>query len=62
MLAKKDRTAVKQMELACIDSKVPENRLLRAVQNSIDFSFIYHKVKDLYSENHGRPSVDPVVF
>ena len=62
MLAKKDREAVNQMEIVCIDSLVPENHLLRAVQESIDFSFIYDEVKDLYSENHGRPSVDPVVL
>jgi len=62
MLVKKDRNAVKQMELACIDSMVPEKHLLRAVEDSVDFSFIYDEVKDLYSENHGRPSVDPVVL
>lgn len=62
MLAKKDRTAVKQLEFACIDEMVPENHLLRAVENSIDFSFIYDEVKDLYSEDHGRPSIDPVVL
>jgi transposase len=62
MLAKKDRTAVKQMEFACIDEMVPENHLLREVEDSIDFSFIYDEVKELYSENHGRPSIDPVVL
>lgn len=36
--------------------------MLRAVLESIDFSFIYDEVKDLYSETHGRPSVDPVVL
>ena len=62
MLAKKDRNAVRQLELTCIEMLVPENHLLRAVQNSIDFNFIYDEVKDLYSETHGRPSVDPVVL
>jgi transposase len=62
MLVKKDRNAVKQMEFTCIESMVPENHLLRAVENSIDFSFIYDEVKDLYSETYGRPSVDPVVL
>lgn len=41
---------------------VPEGHLLRAVDASVDFSFIYEEVKDLYSESHGRPSVDPVVL
>lgn len=62
LLAKKDRNAVKQFEFACLDEMVPENHLLRAVENSIDFGFIYDEVKDLYSEDHGRPSVDPVVL
>jgi len=62
VLTKKDRTAVNQIEFVCIDSLVPENHLLRAVLESIDFSFIYDEVKDLYSETHGRPSVDPVVL
>jgi len=62
ILAKKDRNAVNQMEFVCIDSLVPENHLLRAVQECIDFSFIYDEVKDLYSESHGRPSIDPVVL
>jgi transposase len=62
MLAKKDRTAIKQLELACIDEMVPHDHLLRAVEDSIDFSFIYDEVKDLYSETHGRPSIDPVVL
>ena len=28
----------------------------------IDFTFIYEEVKELYSENNGRPSVDPIVL
>lgn len=39
-----------------------ENHLLRAVQASINFDFIYDEVKDLYSETAGRPSIDPVVL
>lgn len=62
MLAKKDRSSINQMEIVSIDELVPEEHLLRAVEESIDFSFIYDEVKDLYSETHGRPSVDPVVL
>lgn len=51
-----------QFEFICIDLLVPENHLLRAVETSIDFDFIYDEVKDLYSGNNGRPSIDPVVL
>jgi len=62
VLNKKDRKAVDQVEFVSIDALVPKNHLLRAIEASIDFEFIYDEVKDLYSENHGRPSIDPVVL
>ena len=30
---------------------VPKNHLVRKIENAIDFSFIYDKVKDLWSES-----------
>ena len=45
-----------------LDGLVPENHLVRKIENAIDFSFIYDKVKELYCENNGRPSIDPVVL
>ena len=50
------------MELISIEELVPRDHLLRAIEDSIDFSFIYNEVKDLYSETYGRPSIDPVVL
>ena len=44
-----------------LDGLVPENHLVRKIENAIDFSFIYDKVKDLYSPL-GAPSIDPVVL
>ena len=41
---------------------VPENSIFRKIVKYIDFTFIYDEVKDLYSENNGRPSIDPVVL
>jgi transposase len=40
---------------------VPQDHLLRTIKRTIDFSFIYDKVKDLYSPI-GRRSVDPVLL
>ena len=44
-----------------LDGLVPKNHLVRKIENAIDFSFIYDKVKDLYSPL-GAPSIDPVVL
>ncbi|WP_376768420.1 IS1182 family transposase [Paenibacillus planticolens] len=49
-------------ELVCIDLMVPQNHLLRQIAAHIDFSFILDIVRPFYSENHGRPSIDPILF
>ena len=41
---------------------VPKESLFRKIDKYIDFTFIYDKVKDLYCDNNGRPSIDPVVL
>ena len=40
---------------------VPKYHLVRKIENAIDFSFIYDKVKDLYSPI-GKPTIDSVVL
>jgi transposase len=62
MLKKKNRGIINQIEFVSIDDLVPQNHLLRAIEKSINFDFIYDEIKDLYSENIGRPSIDPVVL
>lgn len=49
-------------KFACLDSLVPEGHLLRKIEKVIDFSRIYGMVEHLYSEDNGRPAVDPVVL
>jgi transposase len=59
----KERHAQQQeWELVCIDQLVPEDHLLRKINQYIDFSFIYEKTKSYYCDNNGRPPVDPVVL
>ncbi len=50
-----------QMSVGILDlSKlIPENHLLRTINQIISFDFIYELVKPYYPAN-GRPSVDPV--
>lgn len=45
-----------------IDDLVPKDHLVRKIEAAIDFSFIYDLVKDCYSKDKGRPSIDPVVL
>ena len=44
-----------------LDELVPQDHLVRKMEEALDFRFIYPKVQHLYSR-HGRPSVDPVVL
>jgi transposase len=45
----------------CIEDLVPENQLERDIDRAIDFSFIYEKVKVLYSEMEwGKTRIDPI--
>ena len=56
---KMDRNVIEMVE---IDRLVPEGHLLRKIDKAIDFNCLYEMVEALYSENNGRPSVDPVVL
>ena len=62
MLSRNQSENRRQIKMVCIEDLVPNNHILRDIEKAIDFSFIYDEVKDLYSEDNGRPSVDPVVL
>ena len=51
-----------QIQLVCIDDLVPKEHLLRIIDKAIDWSFIYDLVKDTYSADTGRPSIDPITL
>ena len=48
--------------MTTMEEIVPQDSLFRNIDKYIDFTFIYDEVKDLYCENNGRPSIDPVVL
>ena len=48
--------------MTTMEELVPEDSLFRKIDKYIDFTFIYDEVRDLYCENNGRPSIDPVVL
>ncbi|NLC69626.1 MAG: transposase [Clostridiaceae bacterium] len=55
----KDRN---QIEFVCLEQIVPEEHLLRKIENVIDFSFIHKYTKEYSSEKKGRPCIDPVIL
>ena len=48
--------------MTTMEEIVPQDSLFRKVAKYIDFTFIYDELKDLYCDNNGRPSIDPVVL
>ena len=50
------------LEFVSLEEIVPQDHLLRKIDRAIDFSKIYGFVEELYCEDNGRPSVDPVVL
>ena len=61
MLSKKENIQ-NEFILKTMEELVPQDSLFRKIDKYIDFSFIYDEVKDLYCEDNGRPSIDPVVL
>jgi transposase len=49
-------------ELVDTESLVPKGHVLRKIDAAVDFNGLYELVEPLYSEENGRPSVDPVVL
>ncbi|TCP59888.1 transposase, partial [Baia soyae] len=62
MLSKQRKDGRDKQELIALEQLVPADHLVRKIENSIDFDFIYGLVEDKYCLNNGRPSVDPVVL
>ena len=51
-----------QIQFLCMDDMVPQDHLLRIIDKAIDWNFIYDLVVDKYSQDNGRPSMDPVML
>ncbi len=51
MLRKTGYEGHTQLSLVSLDELVPEDHLVRKIENAIDFSFIYDLVSDLYCED-----------
>jgi transposase len=51
-----------QLEMITLEQLLPEKHLVRKVEATIDFSFIYPHVQGMNSTERGRPSIDPVIL
>lgn len=51
-----------QLEVISIEALVPKDHLLRIIHDHVDFSFIIERVRPFYSDNKGRPALDPIVL
>lgn len=51
-----------QMEMVWLEDLVPKDHLLRQIESAVNFEKIYEMVEELYSEDNGRPSIDPVAL
>lgn len=58
----KNAGSQQEIELVMLEQLVKPNHLLRKIDKHIDFSFIYDIVGPYYSEDYGRPSLDPIVL
>lgn len=50
------------IELLGTDMLAPKDHLLRKIDAAVDFTHIYTLAEDLYGEDNGRPSIDPVAL
>lgn len=51
-----------QIQMVSLDQLVPEDHLLRQIDATIDFTFIYDLFEEKYSQGTGRPNIDPVTL
>jgi transposase len=45
-----------------LERLIPDDHVLRRIDASIDFDFIYKVTEGLYGADNGRNSIDPVLF
>ncbi len=62
MLHKNSENKTEQMQMVSVEQLVPQNHILRKIDRTVSFDFIYELVEDKYCLDNGRPSVDPVVL
>ncbi len=49
-------------EITCLEMLVPENHLLRKIDQAVDLSFIHDLTRELYSNTSGRKCIDTIIL
>ena len=62
MMTRETKLKREQVSFFSMDDLVPQDHILRLIDRSMDFSFIYDLVEEKYCLNNGRPSLDPVML
>lgn len=62
MMSKEKAASREQIEFLSLDQLVPEEHLVRKLENAIDWNFIYELVEEKYCADNGHPSLDPVTL
>ena len=62
MMTKETNLKREQVSFFSMDDLVPQDHILRLIDRSMDFSFIYDLVEEKYCLDNGRPSLDPVML
>ena len=62
MMTKQADKNREQVMFFSMDDMVPKDHILRLIDRSMDFSFIYDLVEERYCPDNGRPSLDPVML
>ncbi|MGX8238803.1 transposase, partial [Exiguobacterium undae] len=62
MMGKRDQHHRSENITITLEQLVPQDHLVRKVDQVMYFEFIYPLVEKLYCENNGRPSIDPVLL
>jgi transposase len=60
MLQKDNSKQISGFDQYYYDKVVPQNHLLRQIDETVNFSFIYDMLAERYSPDRGRPAEDPV--
>jgi transposase len=59
---KKGQAAALQVEMVCVDELVPADDRLRRIDVAVDWEFVRAEAASYYSQDVGRPSIDPIVL
>ncbi|PKK39712.1 hypothetical protein ABB02_01052 [Clostridiaceae bacterium JG1575] len=62
MISSNQTSELNHILFVTTEELVPKDDLLRKVDRLVDFNFVYDLCKYLYSEDDGRPSIDPVIL